>query len=223
MVTILKTDAVAAVRKNLDEEGLNESLMYNDENADNNSVDSIIEKTLPEAINEIHRIAPVSMLGGDAVRYYGPCSVDDEGVLSFTIDQKVLRLVAFQAVDSKIVVTEALPEDSPEARKQLNKYVRGTYDKPRLVMMQGVTSAPSFKYYSLKKVGHYPNKPRAAIKQLRIVEQLQHSGTVAGYRASSDLVDSILYKLTAMVLAIYGQTEAANYFNAKAITWQNNS
>ena len=221
MITILKRDAVAAVRKNLDEEGLNESLMYNDENADNDSVDSIIEATLPEAINEIHRTAPVTMLEGDTATSYGECSVDGEGVLSFVVNApRFLRLVAFQAVDSDIVITEVVPEATAEGRKQLNRYVRGTYDNPRLVQLQGKSYPAAFRYYTMKKVGHYPNKPRAAIRQLRFVEELTRDNMVAGYKASPELVGSIIDKLTAMVLSIYGQGEAANYFNAKAMIWK---
>ncbi len=218
MVTISKADAIAAVRKNLDEQGLNESVMYGDENADNDSLDSIIAKTLPEAINDIHRIAPVYLLEGEDITAFKECGFDG-GVLFFTFDADCLRLAAFQATDSAIVVTDVIPEASAEGRKQLNQYIRGTYDNPRLVQVQGVTYLPSFRYYSLKD-DTYKDNPKAAIKQLKVVKQQSWSASAESYPASADLVDSIIYQLTALVCQIYGKTDAATYFSNKATKWK---
>ncbi len=211
-------DAVTAVRKNLDEQGLNESVMYGDENSDNGSLDSIISKTLPEAINDIHRIAPVYLLEGEDITSFKECGFDS-GVLFFTFDADCLRLAAFQADDSAIVVTDVIPEASAEGRKQLNQYIRGTYDNPRLVQIQGVANSPSFRYYTLKD-DTYKDNPKAAIKQLKVVRQQSWSEGADSYPVSADLVDSIIYQLTALVCRIYGNIDAATYFSDKATKWK---
>lgn len=239
MTPITPAGAIAAVRKNLDEQGLNESVMYNDENTDNNSMDSIIAKTLPEAINEIHRIAPVYLLEGDSLigrnapqaegsAASEPAQINNslsdvsirERVLYFTIPDTCIRLVAFQAADSNIVVTDVIPEASAEGRKQLNPYIQGTYDNPRIVKVQGKGGPMSFRYYTLKDKS-FDNQPRSAINRLEVIYQaVVNNQENASYLASTELVDSIIYQLTAMVLAIYGQAEMANYFTQKALKWK---
>ena len=240
MTPITPANAIEAVRKNLDEQGLNESVMYNDENADNDSMDSIIAKTLPEAINEIHRIAPVYLLEGDSLierndnqesesssssqsesSNFSQQDVSISGrVLLFSVPDTCLRLAAFQAADSDIVVTDVIPEASAEGRKQLNPYIRGTYDNPRMVKVQGKGGPMSFRYYSLKD-SSFDNHPIDAISRLEVIYQAVYNDQAgASYQASTELVDSIMYQLTAMVLAIYGQAEMANYFTQKALKWK---
>ena len=133
MTTITVSSAVELVRKNLEELDTNSSDMLSDYE-DNSSLDSIIKRNLPEAINAVGLAAPVALLEGVSVSAASP-SVSEDGVLSFSLaaDSKFLRLVAFRAADSGIVVTDPIPEAGPEGRKQLNKYVRGRFDRPRLV------------------------------------------------------------------------------------------
>ena len=220
MTSIFITDAIEAVRKNLDEQGLNESVMYNDEYADNDSMDSIIAKTLPEAIDEIHRIAPYYLLEGEDATECDlkDCEINDR-VLKFTLDATCIRLVKFRAADSDIVVTDVIPEASAEGRKQLNPYIRGTYDNPKLVKVQGTGGPVAFRYYSLKD-DSYAEHPANAVGCLQVVRQQTFSIDSMVYPASTELVDSIIYQLTAMVLAIYGQAEMANYFTQKALKWK---
>lgn len=159
MDTLLTSSAVELVRKNLDELDPNASVMYTDENSDNASLDDIIKRNLPEAINAVHLAAPVSLLEGESV---SASALDqlyfEDGVFSFRCKEtKLLRLVAFQMADSPIVLTDIIPEASPEGRKQLNSYIRGTFDRPRLVRKQGITTSyPSFRYYCIAD-GTVPN------------------------------------------------------------------
>ena len=154
MVTLSPSDAVALVRKNLDEIAPNGSAMYDPDNTygDNASMDDIIRRNLPEAINAVNTAAPAQLLEGKSVSASNP-SVSSDGVLSFSLPEgsRFLRLVAFQASDSPIVVTDVLPEASGEGHKQLNRYIRGRYDRPRLVLLQGRHTEPEFKYYSLRE------------------------------------------------------------------------
>ena len=181
MDTITPSDAVSIVRKNLDEQEINASAMYDTgspDTTDNDALDSIIKKTLPDAVNFVHGEAPLALLEGVAGT---PTSASfSNNVLTFSMTTaQILRLVAFQAVDSSVVIGEWTPEYSPEGRKQLNQYVRGTYDDPVLVKVQG---KQQFRYYTVK----------------------------------AETATTLLLHLTGMVLAIYGETDKANYFFEKA-------
>lgn len=217
MKQLTVSEAIAAVRKNLDELGLNESIMYTDESTDNVSFDGVIARTLPEAVNEVQLTAPVALLEGEDLSKgpFDKISVSD-GILDFKFTADFLRLVEFQAVDSPIVVTDVLDEASPEGRKQLNKYIRGRYDRPRLVRVQGQRGKPEFLYYTLRETDKYRDYPPLAIKRFSIVKEQFFSETATGYLITADLRQNILDELTAMVLTIYGETEKAKYFADKA-------
>lgn len=210
-------DAIMAVRKNLDEIGLNESIMYTEESTDNDSLDGTIARTLPEAINLINKTAPVTLLEGKSFigEPYNSVSVQD-GSLVFTITADYLRLVAFQAADSPIVITDVLDEASPEGRKQLNPYIRGTYDRPRLVGEQGARGTYTFRYYTLRNEAPYLNNPVGAIKRFSFVEEQFYGEDKESYPIPEDLRQNIIDELTALVLAIYGENDKANYFAEKA-------
>lgn len=213
MITITPTDAVALVRKNLDEQEINASALYvsgSPDTADNDSLDEVIKKTLPEAVNAMHRQADARLLEGVAGTLTGVTF--SSNVLSFSVSQNILRLVAFQAKDSPVVLGEWVEEYSAEGRKQLNPYVCGTYDDPCLVRLQG---SRSFRYYSLlpATVTTYATNPAGAISQCMIVPE-QTLG--ASYSISTLLREPMLLHLTGMVLSIYGETDKANYFFTKA-------
>lgn len=144
MVTLTKESAIKAVRKNLDEQEWNPSAMYG-ESVDNFELDRIIEKTIPEAIDAVNLAAPVTALEAVETSFVEEGAKD--GVVSFRTGEPVLRIVGMRAVDSEIELTEAIPESSAEGRRQLNKYVRGTYDNPVMVLQNG--SRNRFKYYSV--------------------------------------------------------------------------
>lgn len=215
MRTLSVQEATAAVRKNLDEIGLNESVMYDTENTDNVSLDETIARTLPEAVNAMHLAAPVDRIEWDD--YAGPFDsvAVSERVLTFSLTADVLRLVRFQAADSPIVVTDELAEASPEGRKQLNKYIRGTFDRPRLVRLQGSRSKPAYAYYSLRS-DSYANAPASAIKQFAFIPVQTYGSDKTGYEVSAGLLQNVTDTLTAMVLSIYGNGDRAGYFFDKA-------
>jgi hypothetical protein len=216
MTTITPSDAVALVRKNLDEQDPNGSVMYDPDNAygDNASLDLTIKKFLPEAINAVHLSAPVQLLEGKTVTAATP-SISSDGVLSFSLPSgsKYLRMVAFQTKDSSIVVTDPLPEASAEGRKQLNKYVRGRYDRPRLVLLQGRHTEPAFKYYTLKNNGTaYSSNPGNAILQLYIIQEQFYASDATAYDISRRLRQNIVDCLTAMVMETYNDQRAQSYY-----------
>lgn len=227
MTTLSTATAITLVRKNLDEAGLNDSIMYTDENNDNLSLDDIIKKNLPEAINAVHLFAPVSLLEGESYQFRTSgsrpggetMSISADGVLTFSpsTDSGFLRLVAFQASDSPVVVTDALKEASPEGRKQLNQYVRGRFDRPRLVRKQGDMTPPVFKYYTLKEetVASTASNPMRAVASFMFVKEQIYSASATSYKISRLLRQNIIDWLTGMVLEIYSD-QRANTFLEKA-------
>lgn len=222
MITITPATAVTTVRKNLDEAGLNESVMYTDENNDNRSLDDIIRRSLPEAVNAVQLSCPVTLLEGErytfttgGTRPEGESIYLDGDVLVFSPSKasRMLRLVAFRAVDSGIVVTDAIPEASPEGRKQLNPYARGRHDRPRLVRAQGETTPPLFRYYSLKtETIAGLASPASAVSILSFVREQFYDPVSAGYNAPRYLRQNIMDRLTGMVMEIYGMQGAGAYY-----------
>ena len=233
MIQVTTSDAIARVRKNIDEVLPNASAMYiptGDENNENLSLDDIIKKNLPEAINAVHLDAPATVLVGKGLSTSTGSSdfvddevtVDDDGVMVFEIeptDGLPLRVVQFKAVDSPIVVTSVLDEATPEGRKQLNKYIRGRSDRPRLVRMQD--SPYVFKYYSLtaESVATYKagetdyEKPKTYISLMTYLPRADYGASSTQYNIDSTRILQNIYDcLTGMVLETYAQPEKAKVF-----------
>lgn len=215
MYPLATDDALLLVRKNFDEINVDDSDMADVDDVDSNYFEETLAKTLPEAINAIHVKAPVELLDG---LHLSPVEMDsvsvNADVLSFGTKEEFLRLVAFKASDSPYVVTEAIPEASTEGRMQLNPYTRGTYDRPRLVLLQGKTEdyLSSFKYYSLEQ---YFSDPRSAIQRFEYMPFYRYKSGVNSYQVAEKLTENIIDQLTGMMLAIYNN-DKANYFFTKA-------
>ena len=226
MISLSTSTAIMLVRKNLDEIEPNGSVMYDDENQDNRSLSDIICRNLPEAINSVHQAAPVQLLEGKSVEDVDLDSVNvtDDGILSFVLaaDTHFLRLVAFEAADSPIVVTDVLGEATPEGRKQLNPYIRGRADRPRLVLSQGRHTGPVFKYYSLDTTSDgftaIQDEPSSAIDKLSFVQEQFYDGEATEYSISRRLRQNIIDCVTAMVLETYSDQRAQSFYQ-KAVTF----
>ena len=215
---------IALVRRNLDELDPNGSLMYNDENGssgdygDNQSLDSTIARFVPEAINAVHLAAPVALLEGDD-EIAPVATISQDGVLSFALPSgsSFLRLVGFRAADSAIVVTDTIPQASPEGRKQLNPHIRGRADRPRLVILQG-KSGPEFKYYSIGTPETYVSDPTTAIAYLSIIHELHYSVGARSYDISPRLKQNVVDQVTARVLETYGD-QRYQLYQQRSITF----
>ena len=222
MYSLTVNEAIRLVRRNLDELMPNGSVMYTGDDNDNTSLDNIIKRFLPDAINAVNMAAPVALLEGvDKKSLIDGTKTDisEEGVLSFTMAeaQRFYRLVAFQASDSPIVVTSVIAEATPEGRKQLNKYIRGTWDRPRLVLKQGVNAPPSFLYYTMtsESIGDWDDEQVAfdPIGQFVCVDEVfyNESSPATPYNVSSLLRRNIIDSLTAMVLEAFSDQRAASF------------
>lgn len=224
MTTISASNALQLVRKNLDELDPNGSVMYEDANGstaafgDNRSLDDTVFRCLPEAINAVHLAAPVALLEGESATITGPSIANK--VLSFNIGSgsRYLRLVAFKASDSPIVVTDTILEASAEGRKQLNAVIRGSKDRPRLVVMQDGGADPSFKYYTTDVASE---SAASAVSLFKYVKEQTYTAntesqgviTYATYNISRRLQQNIIDCCTAMVLDIFGDQRAQAFYN----------
>lgn len=205
------SEAVELVRKNLDELEPNGSVMYEDEDNSNSSLDDIIARHLPEAINAVHKAAPVHLLEGKSASLAGVAVPDDESrVLTINTEGQagvILRLVAFRAVDSEHVVSIATPEASVEGRKQLNPYIRGTYDNPVLVRCQ--SDKNKWMYYSLKD--NTENGP-SAVGVFQVIYEQKYNESAESYDISPLLRQNIIDYLTALTMETYVDQRAQGFF-----------
>lgn len=221
MIALSTADAIAGVRKNLDEILPNDSEMYipsSGENNENPSMDDIIKRNLPEAVNAIHLSAPATSLVGKAATFVGNAvSADEDGVLTFAIDDAagVLRLVQFLATDSGVVATGVLEEASPEGRKQLDKFIRGRYDRPRIVRLQDDKN--KFRYYSLLPETVDGTTPSHYIEICKYLPEMSYSSSATSYDIDSAAIrQNVVDYLTGLVLETYSQVEKAKIFYARA-------
>ena len=121
-----------------------------------------VEDCIVEAVVKTHKNAPSALLEGEGGTYGVTYELDfdskKEGIITITMRKDTLRIISVKAKDSDIVVCNFIPEDSAEGRKQLNKYVRGVPDDPRVVIKQRGGSdysdyQPILKYYTSEETG----------------------------------------------------------------------
>lgn len=213
MAQITPGDAVTLVRRNLDELELNGSIMY-DTDTDNESLDNIIKRHLPDAINTVHLAAPVQLLEGEdsldsMTDVEASKLADGQYQYEFSLGDdedagKFLRIVALQASDSPYVVTEVSSYASVAGRKQLNQYIRGRWDRPALVKLPDAVW-PRFRYYSLRT-------PSGRLSLLLIIWRQVFDESATNYYISPLLRDNIINCLTAKVLESFGDQRAQSYY-----------
>lgn len=131
------------------------------------------------------------------------------GVVTITMLKDTLRVVSVQAEDSPVVVCNIYPEHSAEGRKQLNKYVRGVSDDPRVVMQKrwSDTYKPILKYYSTEQ----DTCPEITLEYIPY-PVLQD----AMVDVSPQLEYAVLNELVAMVLDSVKEHDKAALYRAKS-------
>lgn len=212
MKTISINELSEAVRTNLDELKFNESMMVG---GDDLELDRLIGNVAGVCADEVHTSAPSHLLDGvDVLLDDNTVTVDEkDNRVLILCPQDIVRLVAFRATDSDMTVASVVPEDSPAGRMQKDRFVRGTYDDPVMVAVQGATGINTqLKYYSLKDP--VTGAPAAKVDVFKVIYR-QIGG--AGYVEISDNVISNYYDLvTSRVLSILGETTKAQEFLARA-------
>lgn len=200
-------DAIGYVRQCLDELETNGSSMFG-EDMDGASLDVIVARWLPYAVEYVHRNMPVSELDGREATNDEVEIAYSGSIVTIKFLRDMERLLHVKSSDSDHVVTVAVDEDSPEGRMQLNGYVCGTWDAPVLVRMKSNSgmSKPIYRYYSIRK----------PLPDIRISYIPKQKSGQQVYLVSDNALNHILDYLTGLVLQTYNEQERANMYFAKA-------
>lgn len=128
----------------------------------------------------------------------------------------MLRLVAFKAKDSDYVVSETIPEASAEGRMQLDPYLQGTYDSPKMVLRQGLNEDTELemRYYSLKEELKTGETSKDKVDYLLAVPR--QIGETSSVSISENAIYVFYNLVTAKVLTILGEMEKAQIYYGKA-------
>ncbi len=204
MYTLTTAEAVMYVRKNLDEQAENYSGLMLDR--DSTDLDKIIEKSLPEAINSVHLVAPIQDLAGislESDEVQGNISID-AGVMTLKLPINLMRLVRFRVSDNGAMsLTEFFDDSSPEGRMQKNPYTRASWRNPKLIRecVKDKDGKMVFRYYSLRE--SYQN-PDEALNMFRYIPYQRYEEGKSSYQVEESCLDQAINRLTAIVLSIYG-------------------
>lgn len=216
MKSITKSDLAKVIRTNLDELGVNESMMMG--GSDDAMLDEMIWNVAGECADEIHSVAPVQLLDGINLLYPKSPYLDYEDIIAqdkvliVGLTKEMLRLVLFQTTDSDYIVTETIHESSPEGRMQLDPHVRGTYDAPKLVVSQNSSDkATLLKYYSLKD--ELTEGENADGKLRWFVVIFRQFGATDSVDVAEKVTSHFYNLVTAKVLTIMGDQRAQEYYN----------
>lgn len=213
MEALSVTYAIGHVRRSLDELETNASAMLGQE-MDGASIDVICAACLPEAVEYVHRNAPLALLDGIAAEPDDMEVLDGGVYLEIRMKRKMERLLYVRCSGSGNVVTTAVQEDSPEGRMQLNPYTRGTYDSPVLVRMaSGEGLKPVFRYYSPRTQGNDMELHLGYIPH-------QDKGLPV-YMVSGRAVNAVLDRLVGLVLYSFSEADKAAIYFSKADKWDN--
>jgi len=145
MVQVLIGDLIAEVRTTLDENSTESSYLLND--AQNISLDDIIESKIVESVRAVEESCPVWMLSGEAMVASIASNSDGSGRLSLPDD--FLRIVAIKMTEWDTAVYSVENMGSQKALMQKNKYVRGNVHKPVLVFAKDASGKRIIEYYSV--------------------------------------------------------------------------
>lgn len=114
----------------------------------------LVEGSIVEAAVKVHRNAPSVLVDGiqGVINEDFDAELTQDGVIVIKMLKDTTRVASIQVSDSPVVISELIPENSAEGRKQLNKYVRGVADDPRVVLAKRWrdTYQPVMLYYSTK-------------------------------------------------------------------------
>lgn len=211
------------VRYHLNEELENESLQLTEvgEDIDDNDIDAVVRNHIVEAVDYIHKIAPVELLDGlSAVRDTDyTVSVVDNVIPDIHMLRPVLRIFSFRTTDTPFNVREVYPEGSAQGHMQLKPWTRGTWDRPALIAQADSENwEPHLRYYTLKEV---PSDTDFIAEFLFVPKQFGASLTEEGeeyFLISSQLYESVVNYLTGLVLNTYGEHDRAQVYFGRAET-----
>jgi len=199
MLSVSKSQIEAYVRRSLDEMGVDVSMELSGQ--DDTALGEIVSGCAPEAIRAVHLQAPVGLVEGGP--FTPTVSLDGSAArLSFGT-KRLLRIVHCKSADSAYTVDGVTLEKSALGKMQFDKYTRGTYDKPVLVLLdESVDFKPVLRYYSLRADTTTPSFVVSAVPY--------PDDTAASWEISPPLKDAVLNYATAMTLLSLDQRDRAN-------------
>lgn len=172
----------------------------------------LVEGFIVEAVIKAYSLASTLSLEGELAVQGEDYTLElKDGVVTITMLTSTSRVLSVKCVDSEYVVSDLIPENSAEGRKQLNRFVRGTYDDPRLVLLKKWNGdhKPRMNYYTTTKTD---------IKDVSFdIEYLPYPELVEGVVEIAPRVEYVVLNLiVAMVLDSYKESELAERFRVKA-------
>lgn len=171
----------------------------------------LVEGAMVEAVVKAYSLAPGLALEGEiAVKEQDYELELKDGVVTISMLTPTARVVSVQCKDSEVLLYDLIPENSAEGRKQLNKYIRGTYDDPRLVLLKkwNGDNMPRMRYYT------------TTLEEDDLdfdIEFLPYPVLEEGVvKVASRLEYAVLNFIVASVLDSFKEFEAAERFRVKA-------
>jgi hypothetical protein len=171
----------------------------------------LVDGSLEEATLVTYNAAPSLKLSGIKGVEFEDFEADygADMVITIRMLKPTAKILYFKHYESEYIISELIPEESAEGRKQLNPYTRGTYDDPRLVLQRQWDGElmPTLKYYSMKDGSflsvdlEYLPYPILEDGAILVPEQIRYA---------------ILNNLVALVLDTYREFDAAEKYRAKA-------
>ena len=203
--------AYAYVRKAIDELTSTEDIGMLIE-PDSVDLHRLVEGFLVEAVVKTHSLAPTLALEGkDAIQGEDYSIELKGGVVTISMLTPVLRVLSVKCSDSEYILSDFIPENSAEGRKQLNQYVRGTYDDPRIVLQKKANGdhMPIMKYYTTTE---------SDIKKVSFdIEYLPYPEMFEGVVMIAPRMEyAVLNLIVAMVLDSYKEVDLADRFRVKS-------
>lgn len=213
MINLTLSEAFEFVRKSLDELEMTDNIAAEVLKEDKDLY-ALIESSIVEVALDIHQKAPTHLVDGEKAEITeqsemtATLTLREDNSAEIQMLTETARVVSVKACDSYIV-TEFITEDSVEAHKQRNQYIRGTADRPRAIICKEDDYLPRLEYYSFsattkkentKIVIEYIPYPKIEDDQILISYQLKYP---------------LLYWLVAEILTIVNEPDKATMWKTK--------
>ena len=168
----------------------------------------LVKGFIVQAIVKAHKDAPAYLVDGNIATQGEDFAVTvTDGVAKIVMLQESARLASLKASDSPVVVSDYVTEDSPIGRMQNNRYVRGTWDDPRLIITRAWADMrkPEYLYYSVRSENpsftlEYVPYPFEESEEFEIADKLEYA---------------VLNLLASMVLTALSLADKANIYMTK--------
>lgn len=193
-------EIVDAVRVKLDEIGLNESEMM-DEDADNANLDTVIRSCISEAYKMVSLMADVAMIEGKD-NSNASLTIDSNLVGKVAVPSDFIRLVGVRLSSWSSSKSTAVSEDSPEYRMQSNKWVCGSPSQPVVALVNG-KNGRALELYKASSTGD-------TLRSFVYVPSVPDSAT--SIEISEQLSSAFIYFVAGLTMVTFREDVAEEFF-----------